>query len=192
MSQSRALISLRKSTSVKPVHVLTGWPPCNRSNTLQGKSYVLQQHPSTITKTLSLLVSHWTISFLWFSSTGSSARTVYVHLVTRGSEPMKWPCGWRTKSTTWSASSVQPVRSTSVSVTVTCSSTRTLCASRTSMNGPNLMGWCRLRWTHGTIQTTHYHTHNWHWVPEIHSSRIGHPSWSQLAGPQAGSSPVLD
>lgn len=68
---------------------------------------------------------------------GFSVRTVSVLPVRRGFERLRWRCACGTRFTTWSALSVPPARSTSAWVTATCSSTRTLCASRTSLNGPN-------------------------------------------------------
>lgn len=68
---------------------------------------------------------------------GCSARTASAPPVRRGLEPSKWRCACGTRFTIWSASSVPPVRSTSAWATATCSSTQTLCASRTSLSGPN-------------------------------------------------------
>ena len=75
----------------------------------------------------------------WYlvSHSGSSVRTVSVLPVRRGFERSRWRCVCGTRFTIWSASSVPPARSTSVWVTAICSSTQTLCASRTSLSGPN-------------------------------------------------------
>ena len=71
------------------------------------------------------------------------ARTVFVHPVRSESGRSRWRCACGTKSTTWSALSAPHARSTFAWATVTCSSTRTLCASRTSLNGLNSTAWCR-------------------------------------------------
>lgn len=73
--------------------------------------------------------------------TGSSGRTGCAPPARSGSVPTRWPCGWRIKSITWSASSVPPARSTSVWGTGTSSSTQTSCASRTSTSGLRSTAW---------------------------------------------------
>lgn len=68
---------------------------------------------------------------------GFLVRTVSVLPARRGSERSRWRCVCGTRFITWSASNVRRVRSTSVWATATCSSTQTLCASKTSSSGPN-------------------------------------------------------
>ena len=74
---------------------------------------------------------------------GSLVRMGSVPRAISGSALSRWPCECGTRSTTWSASSVRPARSTSASETVTCSSTRTLFASRTFLSGQNSTATCR-------------------------------------------------
>ncbi len=82
---------------------------------------------------ISLSVLRWHL----LNPSGFSVRTVSVLPVRRGFGHSRWRCVCGTRFTTWSASSVLPARSTSAWVTATCSSTQTLCASRTSLSGPN-------------------------------------------------------
>lgn len=74
---------------------------------------------------------------LLMSSSGFLVRTVSALPARRGSGRLRWRCAFGTKFTTWSASNVQPVRSTSAWGIATCSSTQTLCVSRTFLSGPN-------------------------------------------------------
>lgn len=75
---------------------------------------------------------------------GFLVRTVCVLPARRGLERSRWRCVCGTRFTIWSASNVRRVRSTSVWATATCSSTQTLCASKTSLSGPNstVTTWC--------------------------------------------------
>lgn len=79
-------------------------------------------------------MSHCGVSLI---HSGFSVRTVSALPVRKGSERLRWRCEWETRFTISSASSVLRARSTSAWVTATCSSTQTLCASRTSLSGPN-------------------------------------------------------
>lgn len=98
-------------------------------------------------------VSHLPLSTVLTSSpsSGFSVRMVCVLPVKRGSERLRWPCACGTRFTIWSASSARRVRSTSAWVTATCSSTRTLCASRTSSSGPNSTTTTSLSWVSVTL-----------------------------------------
>lgn len=69
--------------------------------------------------------------------TGFLVRTVSALPARSGLEHSRWQCVFGTRFTIWSASNVQPVRSTSVWVTDTCSLTQILCVNRTSLSGPN-------------------------------------------------------
>lgn len=71
------------------------------------------------------------------SVSGFLVRTASVLPARRGSERLRWRCVFGTRFTIWSVSNARPVRSTSAWGTATCSSTQTLCVSRTSLSGPN-------------------------------------------------------
>lgn len=74
---------------------------------------------------------------------GCLARMGCVRLAISGSVLSRWPCVSGTKSTTWSVSSVLPVRSTFVWATATCSSIQTLFANRTFLSGQRSTAICR-------------------------------------------------